>query len=206
MIAVDGSEAMIAKARERLGDRGDATLVSDLAELELDEPVDLIFSTATFHWIARPRRALPPPARGAATRAAASSPSAAAQGNVAEHAQAIAEVAAAARFAPYFEGMTAIWNFAGAEETEARLRAAGFAEARCWLQPKPVQPAEPARVHCAPSPSARTSTAAGGAARPVRRGGPRRESDEPLHPRLRPPQHRGRAAGSSAAPVECRAR
>ncbi|HEU4599830.1 MAG TPA: methyltransferase type 11, partial [Solirubrobacterales bacterium] len=30
-----------------------------------------------------------------------------------------------------------------AEETERRLRAAGFASARCWLQPKPVQPADP---------------------------------------------------------------
>ncbi len=41
---------MIAKARERLGD-GVAYMVADLSELELDEPVDLIFSTATFHWI-----------------------------------------------------------------------------------------------------------------------------------------------------------
>ncbi len=38
-----------------------------------------------------------------------------------------------------------MWNFAGPEETEARLRAAGFAEARCWLEPKPVTPAEPLR-------------------------------------------------------------
>ena len=35
------------------------------------------------------------------------------------------------------------WNFAAPEETEARLRAAGFADVRCWLQPKPVQPARP---------------------------------------------------------------
>ncbi|HEY4779444.1 MAG TPA: class I SAM-dependent methyltransferase, partial [Solirubrobacterales bacterium] len=49
VLAVDGSEAMIAKARERLGDRADY-LVADLAELELAEPVDLVFSTATFHW------------------------------------------------------------------------------------------------------------------------------------------------------------
>ena len=50
MIAVDGSEAMVEKAKERLGDRADY-LVSDLVELELHEPVDLVFSTATFHWI-----------------------------------------------------------------------------------------------------------------------------------------------------------
>jgi trans-aconitate 2-methyltransferase len=38
-----------------------------------------------------------------------------------------------------------MWNFAGPEETEVRLRAAGFAEARCWLEPKPVTPADPLR-------------------------------------------------------------
>ena len=50
VIAVDGSEAMVEKAKERLGDRADY-LVSDLVELELEQPVDLVFSTATFHWI-----------------------------------------------------------------------------------------------------------------------------------------------------------
>ncbi len=32
---------------------------------------------------------------------------------------------------------------AGDLETEARLHAAGFSEARCWLQPKPVTPPDP---------------------------------------------------------------
>ena len=50
VLAVDGSEAMIRKARERLGRSADY-LVADLVELELEEPVDLVFSTATFHWI-----------------------------------------------------------------------------------------------------------------------------------------------------------
>src|SRR3954454_2996981 len=50
LIAVDGSAAMIAQARERLGDETPC-FAADLSELELDEPVDLIFSTATFHWI-----------------------------------------------------------------------------------------------------------------------------------------------------------
>ena len=36
-----------------------------------------------------------------------------------------------------------MWNFAGPEETEARLHGAGFAEARCWLEPKPVTPEDP---------------------------------------------------------------
>jgi trans-aconitate 2-methyltransferase len=141
LLAVDGSEAMIAKAKERLGDRADY-LVADLAELEVGESVDLIFSTATFHWIADHDRlfahlhdALKPGGRLIAQCGG--------QGNVAEHAQVIATVAARPEFATHLEQMTGIWNFAAPEETEDRLRAAGFAEARCWLEPKPVTPADP---------------------------------------------------------------
>jgi trans-aconitate 2-methyltransferase len=141
LLAVDGSEAMIAKAKERLGDRADY-LVADLAELEIGKPVDLIFSTATFHWIADHDRlfahlhkALAPGGRLVAQCGG--------QGNVAEHAQVIAAVAARPEFASHLAQMTGIWNFAAPEETEDRLRAAGFAEARCWLEPKPVTPPDP---------------------------------------------------------------
>ena len=141
LIAVDGSGAMIAKARERLGDRV-TYIVSDLSELELAEPVDLIFSTATFHWIldhdrlfAQLPAALRPGGRLVAQCGG--------EGNVAEHAAVIASVAARPEFADHLETMTGIWNFASAEETESRLRNAGFSEARCWLQPKPVQPERP---------------------------------------------------------------
>jgi trans-aconitate 2-methyltransferase len=65
------------------------------------------------------------------------------RGNVAEHAQVIASVAARPEFAAHLAQMTGIWNFAGPEETEQRLLQAGFAEARCWLEPKPVIPERP---------------------------------------------------------------
>lgn len=140
-LAVDASEAMVAKARERLGDRA-SYLVADLSELQVDEPVDLVFSTATFHWIPdhdrlfeRLRTALKPGGRLVAQCGG--------QGNVAEHARAIEAVATHPEFAPYFNDMTTMWNFAGPEETEARLRAADFSEARCWLEPKPVMPHDP---------------------------------------------------------------
>ncbi len=143
LIAVDGSEAMIAKARERLGEETEY-MVADLAELELERPVDLIFSTATFHWLldhdrlfARLRAALRPGGRLVAQCGG--------KGNVARHAAAIATAAARPEFAQHFDAANAPWNFAGPEETEARLRGAGFSEARCWLQPKPYTPAEPLR-------------------------------------------------------------
>src|SRR3954453_14806058 len=52
---VDGSPRMVTLARDRLGARA-TVWVSDLLELEVPEPVDLIFSAATFHWIAHPER------------------------------------------------------------------------------------------------------------------------------------------------------
>jgi trans-aconitate 2-methyltransferase len=141
VIAVDGSEAMIAKARERLGDRA-SYLVADLSELEQEEPVDLIFSTATFHWILdhdrlfrRLRGVLRPGGRLVAQCGG--------EDNVAEHARVIAVVAARPEFAAHFGEMTGIWNFASPEETEGKLQAAGFTDARCWLEPKPVQPEHP---------------------------------------------------------------
>jgi trans-aconitate 2-methyltransferase len=141
LIAVDGSEAMVVKARERLGDRA-SFLVADLSELELEEPVDLIFSTATLHWILdhdrlfeRLRAALRPGGRLVAQCGG--------EGNVAEHARVIASVTARPEFAGNFHEMTGIWNFASAEETESRLRRAGFSEVRCWLEPRPVTPERP---------------------------------------------------------------
>jgi len=141
LLAVDGSEAMIAKTRERLGERA-SYLVADLAELELPEPVDLVLSTATFHWIpdhdALFRRLHAALKRGGRLVAQCGG-----RRNVAEHTTAIAKVGARPEFAPHLTQMTGMWNFAGPEETEQRLRAAGFSEARCWLQPKPVTPADP---------------------------------------------------------------
>lgn len=143
LIAVDGSAAMVEKARERLGSLA-TYQVADLSELEAPEPVDVIFSTATFHWIPdherlfiRLRANLRPGGRLHAQCGGA--------GNVAEHAAAIAAVSARQPFAPHLEGIESIWNFAGPAQTEKRLHAAGFSSARCWLEPKPVTPPDPLR-------------------------------------------------------------
>ncbi len=141
LIAVDGSAAMIAKARERLGERVDY-VVADLAELELEEPVDLVFSTATFHWLldhdglfSRLRAALRPGGRLVAQCGG--------EGNVARHVEAIVAAASNHEFGQHFGEASAPWNFAGPKETEVRLRNAGFDQVHCWLEPKPMQPADP---------------------------------------------------------------
>jgi trans-aconitate 2-methyltransferase len=143
VLAVDASEKMVEKVCERLGARA-SYLVADLVELQVEEPVDLIFSTATFHWIPdhdrlfeRLRAALRSGGRLVAQCGG--------RGNIGEHVEAVAEVSTLGEFAPYLRDAPQLWNYAGPEETEARLRAAGFADARCWLQPKPVRPADPLR-------------------------------------------------------------
>jgi trans-aconitate 2-methyltransferase len=141
VIAVDGSTAMIEKARERLGD-GASYLVADLAELEIEEPVDVVFSTATFHWITDHAR-LFERLRAALCQGGSLVAQCGGEGNVATFAEAIVRAMARPRFATHFEGMEGIWNFAAPEETERRLRDAGFGAARCWLEPKPVVPERP---------------------------------------------------------------
>ena len=140
-LCVDASESMIEVARGALGDRADY-LVADLQELEVDDPVDIIFSTATFHWVldhdrlfGRLHAALEPGGRLVAQCGGV--------GNVADHAKAIATVASRPEYARYFGDMRILWNFASPDETEERLRRAGFEQVSCWLQDKPVQPEDP---------------------------------------------------------------
>jgi trans-aconitate 2-methyltransferase len=141
MIAVDASPSMVEQARRRLGDRADVRL-ADLSELELDEPVDLVFSTAVFHWIPDHERlfgrlyaAMRPGGRLVAQCGG--------RGNVASLGDAVREVVATDPFEAPLRGFEGIWNFAGADETAERLRRAGFADERCWLEPKAVRPEQP---------------------------------------------------------------
>src|SRR4051794_40698192 len=141
VLCVDASESMIEKAREALGDRADY-MVADLSQLEIPEPVDVVFSTATFHWVpdhdvlfSRLHDALRPGGRLVAQCGG--------EGNVAKHAQAIVSVAPRPEFAAHFQDMSIMWNFASPGQTEERLRNAGFEDVSCWLEDKPVQPEHP---------------------------------------------------------------
>lgn len=147
VIAVDASPSMVAAARERLGAVSDAAervdvRVMDLEALELEEALDAILSTATFHWIpdhdrlfARLRAALRPGGRLVAQCGG--------EGNVRGTREAAQEVSARELFEPYMRGWDGPWNFSSAELAEQRLRTAGFSEARCWLHDVEVYPPEP---------------------------------------------------------------
>jgi trans-aconitate 2-methyltransferase len=138
VIGVDASASMIDAARERLGERAELH-VADLVSFDLGLQADAVLSTATFHWIsdhdalfARLHAHLRDGGRLVAQCGG--------QGNIASGHAAAREVMAGAPYAPHFEGWLGPWNFASPQETEERLRAAGFTEARAWLQEHPVTP------------------------------------------------------------------
>jgi trans-aconitate 2-methyltransferase len=141
VIAVDSSPSMVAAAREALpADRVD-TMVCNLVDLELDEPVDAVFSNAVFHWILdhdrlfeRLHAALRPGGQLVAQCGG--------KGNIAAFKAAMEAVAAREPYAEHIAGWTP-WNYAAPEVTEERLRRAGFAQARCWRTDEPVEPEDP---------------------------------------------------------------
>jgi trans-aconitate 2-methyltransferase len=141
VIAVDGSPSMLDAVRDVLRPQDEA-LLANLTEIELDEPVDAIFSNATFHWVldhdrlfGRLHAVLRPGGRLEAQCGG--------EGNVAEFERAIDALSGDERFAPYLRGTLRPWKFAGVGETEARLERAGFVVARLWLEPQRYQPRDP---------------------------------------------------------------
>jgi trans-aconitate 2-methyltransferase len=143
VIAVDGSAAMVEKVGEVLRP-GDEAFVADLTALELSEPVDAIASSAVFHWIpnhdalfARMRAALKPGGRIEAQCGG--------KGNIDDFRRISGEIVAREPYAAHLDaaGFEEPWFYAEAEETEERLRAAGFEQIEAWLQPWDVVPPDP---------------------------------------------------------------
>lgn len=144
VIALDGSASMIEAARERLGAHANVEFaVMDLLALDLDgRQVDGVISTATFHWItdhARLFAGLHAVLRPGGQLVAQCG----GKGNIANVLRQAYAVMAEPAWSAHFEGYTDPHRFADAPETEQLLRAAGFVEARCWLQEAPVNPPEP---------------------------------------------------------------
>ena len=135
VIAIDASADMVARARENLPEVD--VRRADLASFALEEPVDAILSTATFHWIPDHdalfeclAQALKPGGRLEAQCGGA--------GNVARL-HAAARTVGGGRFADW----PGPWNFSSAERAAERLRSHGFDEVRTWLEPRPVGLQEP---------------------------------------------------------------
>jgi trans-aconitate 2-methyltransferase len=140
VLAMDASEGMVALARTRLGGRAEVWC-QDVLDLELDAPVDAIVSTATLHWVTdhdrlwrRLARALRP---GGVLEIQCGG-----QGNIDGVREVIDGVASDS--APELVGWSP-WVFAAPDETERRLREAGFTAIRCWLEERPTYPEDLAK-------------------------------------------------------------
>ncbi len=130
LVALDGSQQMLAVARTRLGDKRVTYVQADLmAPLPIAEPVDAVMSVAAFHWVAdhdllfaHLAAVMRPGARLASDCGG--------RGNVADVTRAIAQVTGAG---------PSDWEFADADVTRARLGAAGFDVEDVRLRPDPFR-------------------------------------------------------------------
>jgi len=132
VIALDGSTSMLESARRRLapfGDRIRFVLADLMAPLPIDEPVDAVLSTATFHWVpdhdalfANLAPVLRPGGRLVAQCGGF--------GNIARF------LDVAATVDPAFVRNT--HNFQTAEATAARLERECFVDIRTWLSDAPT--------------------------------------------------------------------
>jgi trans-aconitate 2-methyltransferase len=140
VVAIDRSWHMLITARANLrptfGDRVRFARVA-LPAMPFSSWADLVFSTATFHWIADHRRlfcnifkALRPGGRLQAQCGG---------GANLKRAHALAEhVMRDARLAPFFADWPGPWEFASAEITAARLRDAGFTDIDTNIEAAPT--------------------------------------------------------------------
>jgi trans-aconitate 2-methyltransferase len=132
VIGVDASRSMIDEARKRLPPEVEL-IVGDLLDIELADPVDVVFSNATFHWIhdhdrlfQRLHSTLRPGGRLEVQFGG--------EGNVADLEAAVREASATPPFAAYLDGAPLPWRFRSPEETAAALDRASFVEVRCWTE------------------------------------------------------------------------
>jgi trans-aconitate 2-methyltransferase len=143
VIALDGSPAMVAAARERLARFGNR-IEYVTADLErrlpvADGSVDAVLSTATFHWIGdhaalfRHLAAVLRPGGRLVAQCGG-------QGNIKSVLRAIAATG---------ETWGGPWTLADPDETKKRLEIAGFTDVETWLndEPTPIEPGEPLRAY-----------------------------------------------------------
>lgn len=140
VIGLDRSRQMASAARETARRHAAANLhvaVADLLALPIAQRADLVFSTATFHWIldhdalfAEIHHALAPGGRLVAQCGGA--------GNLARIHDRAHAIMQSREWSSQFARWREPWEFASAETTTARLRRAGFGDIRAWLEPAPT--------------------------------------------------------------------
>jgi trans-aconitate 2-methyltransferase len=143
IVALDRSPSMLAECERRLRAHAERVefVEADLGEpLPLDQPVDAVISTATFHWV-RDHDALFRNLAAVMRPGALLVAQCGGKGNVGNVVAALRDLGA--------DKMP--WTFPTPAESEARLAAAGFTEIRAGLHAEPIQlePGEPLQTYLA---------------------------------------------------------
>lgn len=138
VIALDGSPSMIAAARDRLARFGSRIdyVVADLQHaLPIVEPVDAVFSTATFHWVPD-HDALFGNLAAVTRHGGWLVAQCGGAGNVSRVMRALASIG---------DGWLGPAHFETPLATTRRLEAAGYVDIECWLvdEPTSFEPGEP---------------------------------------------------------------
>jgi trans-aconitate 2-methyltransferase len=139
-VAIDRSWNMLVKARAHLAPafgRRVSFVRVELPRLPFNAWADLVFSTATFHWVRDHAHlfsdilcALRPGGRLFAQCGG---------GPNLQHAHALAQdVMDSAPFAPYFKTWSGVWEFSTPEAAAERMRSAGFVDIATSLEPAPT--------------------------------------------------------------------
>lgn len=140
LVAIDRSRNMLVTARANLrpvfGSRVAFVQVS-LPDLPFNNAADLVFSTATFHWV-KDHAALFAGILGALRRGGRLHAQCGGGPNLARAHELAERVMHAPPFATYFTDWPGPWEFASAEVTAARLRAAGFVDIETSLEEAPT--------------------------------------------------------------------
>lgn len=133
VIALDGSSQMLDRLKYRLAGRLEQVeiLRADLSRpLQLDSPVDVVFSVAAFHWV-QDHDALFRNLAAVMRTGGRLAADCGGRGNISNVSAAIQQVTGV-------PAETGIWNFAGAGETRRRLASAGFSDIEVQLHSEPV--------------------------------------------------------------------
>lgn len=139
VFALDASQAMLELAQRNLAPFGGrVTFVrADLARDRLPTGFELVFSTATFHWI-HDHDALFRNLAGALAVDGRLCAQCGGAGNLERARALIAEVSRLPSYASFLEHMPEPWFFAGVEDTRRRLSRAGFGALEVWLSDEPT--------------------------------------------------------------------
>jgi trans-aconitate methyltransferase len=146
IVAIDRSWNMLLTARANLrpefGDRISFVRV-ELPSLPFNNTLDLVFSTATFHWV-RDHEALFGQILGALKPEGRLFAQCGGGPNLADAHRLAEEVMHRQPFSPYFRDWSGVWEFSDADLAATRMRNAGFVDVTTSLEPAPTTLADEA--------------------------------------------------------------